>query len=174
MSDSSIEPWPPASGGGGSTPPSPPSSPLASPGVLLSSTNTAQSFERTRMSADRTLFSIERTSLSLIGFGFTIFQFFSRVREMGAVAAAAVPTQAPRNFGLALVFLGVGLLAVGIWNQVAFMADLRRHRAELVGEGLLHGRRQIPISLATVGAVLLLLIGLTAILSMTIRAGPFR
>jgi putative membrane protein len=174
VSDSSVEPRPSASGGGGSTLASPPPSPLASPGVLLSSNNTALSFERTRMSADRTLFSIERTSLSLIGFGFTIFQFFRRLREMGEAAAAAVPTQAPRNFGLALVFLGVGLLAVGIWNQIAFMTDLRRRRAELVGEGLLRGRRHIPISLATVGAVLLLLIGLTAIFSMTIRAGPFR
>jgi putative membrane protein len=30
------------------------------------------------MSADRTLMSVVRTSLSLIGFGFTIYQFFRR------------------------------------------------------------------------------------------------
>jgi hypothetical protein len=42
----------------------------------LSSRRTGLSFQRTRMSADRTLMSVIRTSLALIGFGFTIFQFF--------------------------------------------------------------------------------------------------
>ena len=47
----------------------------------LSSRRTGMSFQRTRLSADRTLMSVIRTSLSLIGFGFTIFQFFQKLKD---------------------------------------------------------------------------------------------
>src|SRR6187431_239840 len=73
------------------------------PSVELWSRRTGMSFQRTRMSADRTLMSVIRTALSLIGFGFTIFQFFSKLRDAGTLAHAA----APRNFGVALVALGI-------------------------------------------------------------------
>src|SRR5215813_1173113 len=93
----------------------------------LSSRRTALSFHRTRMSADRTLMSIIRTSLALIGFGFTIFQFFRYLRE-SAGATQIIRDAAPRNFGLALVLLGVGMLFMGIWNHVSFMLQVRRDR----------------------------------------------
>src|SRR3954466_12339540 len=86
--------------------------------VELASRRTGMSFQRTRMSADRTLMSVMRTALSLISFGFTIFQFFQHLRESGAVESAA---HASRNFGLALVLLGVGMLVVGIMYHLAFM-----------------------------------------------------
>jgi len=82
--------------------------------VELSSRRTGMSFQCTRMSADRTLMSVIRTSLSLIGFGFTIAQFFEKLRNAGTISSAA----APRNFGLALVFLGVALLVMGISSAV--------------------------------------------------------
>ena len=59
--------------------------------------------QRTRLAEDRTLMAVIRTALSLIGFGFTIFQFFQSLRERGTIATAA----APRNFGASLVGLGV-------------------------------------------------------------------
>src|ERR1017187_5548895 len=80
----------------------------------LSSRQPGMSLQRTRLSADRTLMSVIRTSLSLIGFGFTIFQFFQKLRVAGTLARA----EAPRNFGLALVFLGVGMLIIGIIYHV--------------------------------------------------------
>ena len=46
---------------------------------------TGMSFQRTRMSADRTLMSVIRTSLSLISFGFTIAQFFEKLKESDMV-----------------------------------------------------------------------------------------
>ena len=76
----------------------------------LSSRRTGMSFQRTRMSADRTLMSVIRTSLSLIGFGFTIFQMFQKAHEAGLLKGS----DAPRNFGEALVFLGIGMLVLGI------------------------------------------------------------
>ena len=44
------------------------------------------SFQRTRMSADRTLMSVMRTSLSLISFGFTIFQVFQKLHDANVLA----------------------------------------------------------------------------------------
>src|SRR5262245_10069652 len=59
--------------------------------VELSARRTGMSFQRTRMSADRTLMSVIRTSLSLIGFGFTIFQFFQKLKEAGNLTHPAAP-----------------------------------------------------------------------------------
>src|SRR5262245_61219380 len=92
--------------------------------VELSSRRTGMSFQRTRMSADRTLMSVIRTSLSLISFGFTIYQVFQKLREAGTVAHAA----APRNFGVALVLLGILMLIGGIIYHLQFMYGLRETR----------------------------------------------
>ena len=39
------------------------------------------SWLRTRLSVERTLMSVVRTAIALIGFGFTIVQFFDRYRR---------------------------------------------------------------------------------------------
>ena len=67
--------------------------------VELSSRRTGMSFQRTRMSADRTLMSVIRTSLSLIGFGFTIFQFFHKLKESGILEGATTALAAYVNGG---------------------------------------------------------------------------
>src|SRR5262245_48200504 len=138
----------------------------------LSSRRTGLSFQRTRMSADRTLMSVIRTSLSLIGFGFTIFTFFRSLRDT-VWGTQTIPTHAPRNFGLALVILGVGLLVLGIWYHIHFMRELRAERHQMIEQGLVHGQLPYPISMTLIGATLLLFIGLVAIFSMVTRAGPF-
>jgi putative membrane protein len=135
----------------------------------LAARRTGMSFQRTRMSADRTLMSVIRTSLSLIGFGFTIFQFFQKLREGGVLAGGS-----PRNFGLALVCLGVGMLIVGIAYHLQFMLELRRERVEMTKAGLIHGKSTFPTSLTLIVAVLLLIVGLLAILGMAFNVGPFR
>jgi putative membrane protein len=137
--------------------------------VELASRRTGMSFQRTRMSADRTLMSIIRTSLSLIGFGFTIFQFFQKLRDQSILTGAAPA----RNFGVSLVFLGVGMLVIGIVYHIRFMLGLRREREAMVIAGLVHGESQFPTSLTLIVAVLLLLIGIAAIASMIFSIGPF-
>ena len=128
----------------------------------LSMRRTGMSFQRTRMSADRTLMSIIRTSLSLISFGFTIFQFFQKLREANLVTSA----REPRAFGLALVWLGIGLLVMGIVYHVWFMIGLRNTRAAMTDSKLIHGESRFPVSITLITAVLLLLIGVVAIVSM--------
>ncbi len=135
----------------------------------LAARRTGMSFQRTRMSADRTLMSVIRTSLALIGFGFTIFQFFQRLREQDVISKAA----APRNFGLALVALGIVMLVLGIVYHVQFMLGLRHLRESMRAEGLVHGETVFPLSLTLITALMLLVIGVAAIVSMAFRVGPF-
>jgi putative membrane protein len=137
--------------------------------VELSSRRTGMSFQRTRMSADRTLMSVIRTSLSLIGFGFTIFQVFEKAHQAELLKSAA----APRHFGIALVALGVAMLVVGIGYHVSFMVGLRRERAQLKADGLIHAESQFPVSLTLMVALVLLAIGILAISSMVFGVGPF-
>jgi putative membrane protein len=71
------------------------------------------SWLRTRLSLDRTLMSWIRTGTAMIGFGFTIVQFFERFASMQGVAPALWP-QAPRYVGLGLIAAGVLALAISI------------------------------------------------------------
>ncbi len=137
--------------------------------VELSSRRTGMSFQRTRMSADRTLMSVIRTSLSLIGFGFTIFQVFQKAYEAQILESSL----AARNFGDALVLLGTLMLLIGIVYHLQFMAGLRRERAQMKRDGLIHAESVFPVSLTLIIAVALLGIGLFAIASMTFNVGPF-
>jgi len=137
--------------------------------VELSSRRTGMSFQRTRLSADRTLMSVMRTSLSLISFGFTINQVFQKLHESQIVKSA----MAARNFGLALVLIGTLMLLLGIVYHLQFMVGLRRERAQMKADGLVHGESAFPVSLTLIVAAALLAIGLFAIASMVFNIGPF-
>jgi putative membrane protein len=137
--------------------------------VELSSRRTGMSFQRTRMSADRTLMSVIRTSLSLISFGFTIYQVFEKAKDQGLVTHAG----AARNFGVTLVALGIGMLVLGIGYHLQFMVGLRRERDAMRAAGLIHAQSKFPPSLTLITAVVLLVIGVFAIVSMVFRVGPF-
>jgi len=122
------------------------------------------------MSADRTLMSVIRTSLSLISFGFTIYQFFDKLRQAAVIRAG---DHAPAHFGRALVWLGIGMLVLGIGYHVAFMIGLRNMRDALRRDGLIHAQSQFPVSLTLLVALALLAVGIVAIVSMAYNVGPF-
>jgi putative membrane protein len=138
------------------------------PRVELASNQTSLSFERTLMSADRTLMSIVRTALSLISFGFTIYQVFHRARE-----AKLLPLgdHAPRNFGLALILLGVLLLVMGIISHSMFGVRLNQRRERLFSLALLRRDIHYRATPTFVTAVLLLLVGVAAAAGIIFRQG---
>jgi putative membrane protein len=70
---------------------------------------------RTLLATERTLKAETRTSVSLIAFGFTIVQFFERLRDMNTTGHAVRP-ETPRDLGLALIGLGVGSALISIWQ----------------------------------------------------------
>lgn len=146
------------------------SAPDVDTSTLLSMRRTGMSFQRTRMSTDRTLMSVIRTSISLISFGFTISQFFSKLRQADMLKGAQ---DAPKNFGLALVWLGIGMLVLGIVYHLQFMVGLRRLRAEMKSEGLIYGESHFPASMTLFVALALLVVGILAMLSIQLDVGPF-
>jgi putative membrane protein len=129
----------------------------------LSGRRTGMSFQRTRMSADRTLMSVIRTAISLIGFGFTIFQFFQKLEQANVLKGNV---HGPRNLGVTLVLVGIGMLVVGIVYHLQFMLSLRRLRAEMQAEGLIHGETPFPPSLTLIIALVLLTVGIVTIVTM--------
>ena len=135
----------------------------------MSMRRTGMSFQRTRMSDDRTLMSVIRTSLSLIGFGFTIYQTFQKLHDAGTIANP----NAPRNFGIILVLLGILMLIVGMVHHVQFMIELRRTRGEMVKQGLVHGQSRFPVSITFMVSVGLLLLGMAAIVNMVFKVAVF-
>ncbi|WP_344700344.1 DUF202 domain-containing protein [Sphingomonas limnosediminicola] len=138
----------------------------------LSSQRTAMSFERTAMASDRTLMAVVRTSLALIGFGFTIFEFFRKLSD-SVLPKGALPSDAPRRFGFALISLGIVLLFFGLLNHYHDSRNRRRRRQALFDQQLIgHAESKTPNS-ATIVAFLLLLVGLFAILRVGLSLGPF-
>ncbi len=135
----------------------------------LVSRQTGMSLQRTQLSADRTLMAAIRTALSLIGFGFIIDQLFTRAQPID-VATTAHPA---RNFGAALMVLGLAVLVPGIVSHVRFMLGLRGLRDELTADGLIHSQSSYPIPATRIGAAVLLLVGVVAIMSIVFSVGPF-
>ena len=138
--------------------------PFDDPAVELSARRTGMSFQRTRMSADRTLMSVIRTSISLISFGFTIFQFFAKLKDANVFKD---PSRAPRAFGQSLVWLGLGMLILGLIYHLQFMRGLRHERESLRAEGLIHAESKFPSSMTFLVALALLGIGIYALVTIT-------
>jgi putative membrane protein len=112
--------------------------------------------------------SIIRTALSLIGFGFTIFQFFRSLK--GVEGIKIDPSEVVSHVGLWLVGMGIFLLTLGIIYHILFMQQVRRERQQLDQENLLIKNDNFPYSMTLFTAILLLLLGIFVIFKMVIAA----
>lgn len=79
---------------------------------------------RTRLSMERTLLSGVRTATALIGFGFTIVQFFQRMQGFEGVEM---------KFPAAPGYLGLALIGSGVLQLLFFMVQYRRFVAHIWG-----------------------------------------
>jgi len=122
------------------------------------------SWMRTRMSLERTLMSWVRTATALIGFGFTIVQFFQRIGTSDGVKVAIFP-DAPRYLGLALIFTGVLALIFSIWQYRSVTRYL--WSADFAPIAGMRGEPSSTALLAT--TIVLAFIGAFAFLSVLLR-----
>lgn len=120
---------------------------------------------RTRLSLERTMMSWVRTAIALIGFGFTIVQFFERFAELTGVAAPERP-RAPFYFGLLLIGAGVAALVVSGWQYRAVLRYLRQGDFEVIA-GVKGGPTHTPVYAIT---IIMIFIGVFAFLAVVTRA----
>jgi uncharacterized membrane protein YidH (DUF202 family) len=95
---------------------------------------------------------------SLIGFGFTIFKFLEGLAREGA----AIREHSPRNLGLFLIFLGIGMLILG-------MMQYKQSLKKLAGIN----EEKAPFSLAMIAAGAVILVGIFTLLNMLFGFGGF-
>ena len=104
-------------------------------------------------------------AITLIGFGFTIVQFFERLNDMEGVAPAAQPFAA-RYVGLVLIGAGVVALVVSVVQYRATTRYLwQEDFAAIAGIGKAPGNT--PIYVVAIG---LMVIGVVAFLAVLLRA----
>ena len=119
---------------------------------------------RTRLALERTMMAWLRTATALIGFGFTIVQFFEHLQQFPSAHPAYVP-HAPQYLGLALIGCGILALLISVyqyWWSVRYLwSDLFAPVAGAKKEGM-----QTPV-LAV--AAVLLCIGLFAFSAVLLR-----
>jgi len=112
---------------------------------------------RTRMSLETTLDSWIRTGTSLIGFGFTIVQFFEHLNGTQAAVLLKGP-HLTRYVGLLLIGNGTIALGIAVWQYVSVFKYLEGEAFQ--GFAGVPGMRPTYPALAV--AILLCLVGLLA------------
>jgi putative membrane protein len=121
------------------------------------------SWLRTRLSVERTLMSWVRTATALIGFGFTIVQFFERLHTMDNVAPAIRP-EMPRYLGLALIAAGVLSLLVSVWQYHWLVHYMWSPSFQAVA-GLREGGMKTPLYFIVIALIFIGLFAFGAVLT---------
>ncbi len=110
---------------------------------------TRLALDRTRIAYERTLMAWVRTGTSLITFGFAVYKFF-QIEIAGTVPRAGLIKTTmigPREFGLALISIGLLSLLIGTFEHGR---DLRALHKEYPGMPF-SGTRLIAVLIGTLG-----------------------
>lgn len=120
------------------------------------SVNNHFAWARTLLGLQRTLMAAVRTAVSLIGFGFTVAQFFTHIQSTEAVGE--INAELPRNLGLVLIAAGVLSLMIFTWQ---YRQAVRYLRSDMFKAIAYSGPR--PLHLSTyLTAFTVMLIGIAA------------
>jgi putative membrane protein len=119
---------------------------------------------RTRLSLERTLMAWVRTAVSLIAFGFTIFQFFEWMRKTQGIEPAA-HSYVPRYLGITLLVTGVVTLIVSAWQYRKFVRYLWSPEFSGIA-GIDRMRMHSPLFGVT---ILLIVVGIVALGAVILR-----
>ena len=111
----------------------------------------------TRLALERTFMAGMRTAVSLIGFGFTIVQFFQRLQTGNANGHNFRP-EALRELGLALIATGVGALVISALQYRRMTAYLWNDEFKPIA-GVSEKRHSTPMLAA---AIVIMFIGVAA------------
>jgi putative membrane protein len=110
----------------------------------------AQPDPRVILAAERTLLAWMRTGLALMGFGFVVARFGWFLREM-----AAVGDHEPDPGTTASLWIGTGLVALGIWVLIGSTVRYRQYLRSLQqGDRIIPGPglgTAVSLILATLG-----------------------
>jgi putative membrane protein len=119
----------------------------------------------TYMALQRTLMAATRTAIALIGFGFTVAQFFEKLVDKAPEELRHLRPETPRNLGLALIAAGVISLTVFTFQYHRATVYMRSgDYAELAGIG---GKTMFPATYIV--SVVVILIGVAAFASVFAR-----
>jgi putative membrane protein len=88
---------------------------------------------RTWLAAERTFMAWLRTAAAMIGFGFTIVEFFERFSEMKGVTPARM-ARAPHDLGLMLIGVGVLALAIAMWQYHRITNELEDEAFKVIAQ----------------------------------------
>ena len=119
-------------------------------------------FERALIDVERVMMQTVQTSLSLIGFGFSIAEFFRKGGVGGSKQGGGL------FVGEAMLILGLLLLALGIWTHASYRRHLICDMRPPDADGATYGVRYRDTP-SFVIAVLLLLIGFFGLVTLVFR-----
>jgi putative membrane protein len=111
--------------------------------------------ERTRIAYERTMMAWVRTATSMITFGFSVYKFFGFEPVQSDSIAPAI---GPREFGVALILIGLITLLTG---RLEHRRDLRQ-LAKYYPEMPVSGSRLVQAVIAIFGALTLIAVILRA------------
>lgn len=119
---------------------------------------------RTMLGLQRTLMAAVRTAVSLIGFGFTVAQFFEKMRDKMPENLGEIGINIPRNLGLILIGAGVVSLIMFVVEYRASVNHLKSGDYAVLAttEKTLH-RPTYVVSFAVI------IIGIAAFISVFLR-----
>ena len=106
-----------------------------------------------------------RTSVALIGFGFTIVQFFQRLQGRETSNGREMRAHMPRELGLSLIAAGIGALVISAWQYRSELRYLWNPAFASIA-GFDDKPHRTP---AFIAAMVLILIGVAAFVSVFFR-----